>query len=543
MKKKTFLKKTILFLIIPFLYLSCEKDMYENLQNIKMNNKNVLIKNITLEEFNQKMNFVKNKPNLNKLMKSSKNTNHLNKTTIGNDIIIYTDDIKYVTIGDYSSYTMYLKMPNTSNNIFYNITIEERNGNVKILVNEYKDNADWHLNSIGEFNGEITSYRLDENVSYSIVFQHFQDLIEIGGTIEYTSGGTVGSWSVNGLSSTFPYNCDGVIETYVIQVPVMCSAQVHWPWTPITANNQCKAQEKAKYVPTTFYKCVPLIGNNPANGSNNSNPNNSNIGGGGATQNPSNPNPEENENVSIIPIVGNPEVPKRKPCVTLQELFDEDKQNINNDLQDIINKFNQGLKIEVSYSYQKKPKYNPDTDAYSDFDEYGKEFKTGTYNSVAINLGPRWYASIHLHPKNQKAKASMFSFKDLIALKDQYQNATNILKQEVSMTIVAPDPLNNNNHKIYALKVKDITALENAINNELNSLKWELLNIDNENEIIDAIHRDLAKLYTDNASNLEKTFLEKFSNFGLQLFERENNQWKELNLNDQNELEEKPCTN
>ena len=80
--------------------------MYEDAIN---QDKEINIKQISLEKFNSKMRQMKNKPEIERFMVSSRNGSALSRTESTSEFEIITDDIKEITQGDYTSYTMYLK--------------------------------------------------------------------------------------------------------------------------------------------------------------------------------------------------------------------------------------------------------------------------------------------------------------------------------------------------------------------------------------------------------------------------------------------------
>ena len=130
MNKLKKIKLFLLAIIAIFTIVACEKDLYEDAIN---QDKEINIKQISLEKFNSKMRQMKNKPEIERFMVSSRNGSALSRTESTSEFEIITDDIKEITQGDYTSYTMYLKTPDTTNNI-YNITIEEIDGNSSFFI-------------------------------------------------------------------------------------------------------------------------------------------------------------------------------------------------------------------------------------------------------------------------------------------------------------------------------------------------------------------------------------------------------------------------
>ena len=148
---------------------------------------------------------------------------------------------------------------------------------------------------------------------------------------------------------------------------------------------------------------------------------------------------------------------------------------------------------------------------------------TGTHTSV-----------IHLHPKKSETAGSIFSFQDMRALNSLYNDA-HIYSQEdnsIALLLLCPDPLNNENHNVYALTVKNNILLNDAITNYFNISKWaSYTNIDKR---LEAIQNDLADKYIANKNNLEAFFLHYFENYGISLYKLQNNTWNQLALTNNN---------
>lgn len=529
MKKLKKIKLFSIALIAIFTLIACEKDLYEDAiqQNL---DKQINIKQISLEQFNSKLVQMKNKPEIEGFMVSSNSISFQNRASSGSEFEIITDDIKEITQGDYTSHTMYVKTPDTTNSI-YNITIEEVNDNTSLFLTKYKPSNNWTITSNRNFEGNVITYRIsgttnDPLVLASLFAEAFEGLQE--GGYNGIGAGSGGSSS----SNSYPYNCNGIVQTTIIVEAIMCSQFVHWPWSPTESN--CNAAEKAKIVTTYFYECIPdytpVDGDTPGGGD---------TSGGGGTNSGNN----NTGNISLTTIVGGPAPDTSKdPCKVFKEALDPLKQNLNLYINDLVAKHQQSVKNEVSYSFSKTPQYDPATDAYTAFGNHNAVYKDGGPTSVSINVGTRWYSSIHLHPKDQEEATGIFSWQDIRTFKDGYLQVTNDLKGEYSMMLVAPNPLNFNQYNVYALRINDINLLIEAINNEWNSSEWS--NIADEQERLKAIQESLGDDYVTNKNNLAQFFLQKFSNYGISLFQLQNNQWKELVLNNTtNELEEKPCNN
>ena len=155
MNKPNKINIILMAIIAMFVSVSCEKDLYEDLIN---QDKQIKIKQISLEKFNLKMSQAKNNLEMQKFMVSSKSSNFNSRTESNSKFEIYTDDIKEITQGDYSSYTMYMKTPDATNNI-YNITIEEVGDYSNFFITKYKPTTYWLENKDQPYEGEIITYR------------------------------------------------------------------------------------------------------------------------------------------------------------------------------------------------------------------------------------------------------------------------------------------------------------------------------------------------------------------------------------------------
>ncbi|UPQ80166.1 hypothetical protein M0M57_04860 [Flavobacterium azooxidireducens] len=287
-------KSLLSFIIFLFLFSSCEKDFYEDIDLQKKQIKEIDIKTITYEDFSRKMQVLKNKPAVKMIMNKANSslTNHNARTGDDSDIEIYTDIIKEITSGTYKSYTMYIKTSDTIASRFYNLTLEEKEGNTDAFITKYSPTENWLNDKNQPFEGGITTFRAEPGPGGSIKFTHVDE--EGGGAIEG--------------SNIYPIACDGTVQTTIIVEAIMCSEYVHWPWSPTTP--PCDANVKARYKYTYRYECVPGI---TFPGSGGSNPGGSSSVGGGSTPGGSNNTSEPpglfNEDGSITsPILTNSEV-------------------------------------------------------------------------------------------------------------------------------------------------------------------------------------------------------------------------------------------
>lgn len=277
MKKLKKIKLFLLAIIAIFVIVACDKDLYEEAIN---QDKEINIKQISLEKFNSKMRQMKNKPEIERFMVSSRNGSALSRTESTSEFEIITDDIKEITQGDYTSYTMYLKTPDTTNNI-YNITIEEIDGNSSFFITKYIPKTYWLENKNLPFDGEIITYReSNTNSSGANTLQEYLDLIY--GELYAAGGGGGGIFGTgNSTSTSYPYDCNGIVYETTIVTEIKCGCGHNWQDLLTGVCDGCR-----DYLPTypslsttTTYQCIP-ISSNPSGSGDTSGGNT--LGGGGS---------------------------------------------------------------------------------------------------------------------------------------------------------------------------------------------------------------------------------------------------------------------
>jgi hypothetical protein len=245
------LKKIKLFLVaivVIFVTVACEKDLYENIIN---QDKQINIKPISLEKFNSKMRQLKNKPEIERFMVSSENNLALSRAESTSGFEIITDDIKEITQGDYTSYTLYVKTPDTTKSI-YNITIEEVNNTTLLFLTKYEPTNNWKITSNRNFEGNIKTYRIsgiidDPVVLTSLLTEAFE------GLQEGASNGTVAGSGGSSTSNSYPYDCNGIVQTTIHLIPYQCGCDPnHWPW------QECKCDNILPGYNVVYeYLCIP----------------------------------------------------------------------------------------------------------------------------------------------------------------------------------------------------------------------------------------------------------------------------------------------
>lgn len=170
----------LLGIIATFLlFTSCEKDFYEDVELQKNNLESIDVKTITYEEFKSKLKPLENKPAVKMIINNTNSTNHYARSENDSDIEIFTDVIKEITSGTYKSYTMYIKTSDTIASRFYNLTLEEKEGNTDAFITKYSPTENWLNDKNQPFEGGITTFRVDEPTSGGSI--KFKDINDGGG--------------------------------------------------------------------------------------------------------------------------------------------------------------------------------------------------------------------------------------------------------------------------------------------------------------------------------------------------------------------------
>ncbi|WP_264553564.1 hypothetical protein [Flavobacterium sp. N2038] len=146
--------------------------------------------------------------------------------------------------------------------------------------------------------------------------------------------------------------------------------------------------------------------------------------------------------------------------------------------------------------------------------------------NVALTTGGTNIGGWHSHPKNG---VPMFSFADVRFLALAYSNASEIRKEAVFHGIVTND---NGSVNIYVIKVRDAAALQDKVDRVFNA---SIYSGKTEEEKYDLIHKKQAKVYSNNKGYLEKSFLEQFNDYGIELYKMSQTtietKWNKLELN------------
>lgn len=197
--------KTLKFIVPLFVLLSVLGCNVEEEVILSESSREYKMKTISLEEFNEKLSFIKNKPSIEGFMRSSGSSLVYAKFS-SNDFEIMTDVIKEVTLDDnYTSYTMLLKTPDSDATNLYNITVEETNGISSLFIVKYEG-----YDEVSQtYNGDVSTYRIAGDVTDESRLKAL--LTQVFDSIPDSSSGNNDPVSSGG-SGEYPTNCNGYVK-------------------------------------------------------------------------------------------------------------------------------------------------------------------------------------------------------------------------------------------------------------------------------------------------------------------------------------------
>ena len=234
-----------------------------------------------------------------------------------------------------------------------------------------------------------------------------------------------------------------------------------------------------------------------------------------APDNPNNPQAPSTTIGGALTVVTFPDIEVETPCETLGKLSNTDPLSLN--IKPIITtlKFRaKNAENEWSISIEKNINYGEEVIKP---EEQG--FRLGSSkNESNISLGTRNIGVLHSHPKETY---NMFSWSDLRGLRNLYENITEDFRNDVFLMMVG------HNEEVYALKINDFYALNQAIENDLNTTRGNTLKKKRRR-----LEKKLQDAYKED-SNIEKTFLEKFESYGVDVYVPATanfNRWRKLKV-------------
>ena len=495
------MKKGSLILLLfcsALLLFSCHDE--DNLAELE-NKPKLAVRKINLDELATNTKASQKIKKLNKFLLEN-NNDSLKNRTVYNEIYNFSidiDNILAVEYGNYTSYTLPVIRENETSlteNLFLH---RSSNGEyISFLITYDFDEQD----KINAQNGLPVDY-LNQKTTYTLLEAFDPDAV------------------LNKDSNTSP-GC-------VMQFTTVCEYDVVTTWGP--PNQGDLVGEFSPDVPYTSYifsGCnYTMVGpgcDTGGGGGSGIDPFNPPYGGSGGsgTGGSSTPGPNTNPNVTN-PVITIPFVkPTTNPCESMKSIGDVNKMNFKASIDWLKGKVNapvndkeHGVEIQKimnadeTYSY---PKTN-----VSSSQEY----------SVDLMSGGRYIGGAHSHPKEGYG---MFSFADVRFLCNTYQGTYDSLKPDVFFTLVCKHPVTGI-VSVYTIKVDDIaklTAQVNAVWNHQDYAEFTTVK-----QRLEAIHKVQEKEYKKNVNQLEKSFLQQFSAFGISLYKANDDSmtnWTQLKL-------------
>lgn len=447
--------------------MSCseEKDFIEH------QSKKYSIKQYNWKEANKISKFKESSTQIFKTLKKN-NVKSNNKTILGFEVD--ENIVKEISTEEYTSYNMLIIRDEQSQEYFENLVIEIKNDTTSAYLVKYTPTTAITINESninGDFNGTIEALKV--------------------------YGQTCIICPTNDDSGHGPIETGGAgvcVTIYKCYTPD--------PLRPGLAIPHIAYSSNCDMIP--FLSCngsVSPFGNGGAGYGPNVGP------GGGGLSSGSNTQTSTTTNPVVVPVLP----PPPSPCETLNELTNPAKAN---------------GKPNIDWLVQHA--LNP-----VNIVEHGTEFELNNYsstytntnvtstnqNEVELYVGGDIYGSAHHHTINGH---EIPSFGDLEQLAEIYKKATTPNKNIVVSIIVCKT---GNTINIYALKVNDITALENAIKAE-----YRKHNTSPNPKVI--ILEEEGVIYNESNGEYEKTFLNKYKDIGISLYKTDTNMqnWNKLEV-------------
>ena len=268
-KLKNLFKIGTLIFGISFLLTNCEKNNVSEKEILEvtpeLEQHDI---SITLTSFSQpeeKLSGLRNKYHIDSHIGIKQSAKTQSKSSNGkSNIIIYTDIVKKITQGDYTSYTMLIESLDDDPNTFYNITIEEKNDATGMFVTQYKS-IPQNKSAKNTLSKSSTSSETQISTKTITTIQEPLGKEDFGNEEGGSSGGGSGG---GGSSSTYPTDCDGLVNTTTVAVETPCGCGHSWNQL---LNGTCIGCSTG--YPTwpsletnTIYECIPSSIGNPTTG-------------------------------------------------------------------------------------------------------------------------------------------------------------------------------------------------------------------------------------------------------------------------------------
>lgn len=222
------------------------------------------------------------------------------------------------------------------------------------------------------------------------------------------------------------------------------------------------------------------------------------------------------------------------PCENLKNLSKPDKYNINPIIDLLKDKVRNQAKKEWGTEFIRTNYFNSTAGSVVN---YSTNFREGDNYDITLTTGEetnalghiiRYVGGIHSHPIDGY---SMFSWGDLRSLLLMYDNMlSNSYKPQVSLLLVCYNHADPTKPHVYAIKVENIEALRNKINEEWNKAAYN--GITDDAKKVKRINDKFGEKYEKNKNDLERFFLQNFKDFGVSLYKAEDDMsnWNKKSL-------------
>lgn len=212
------------------------------------------------------------------------------------------------------------------------------------------------------------------------------------------------------------------------------------------------------------------------------------------------------------------------PCEMLKALANPQTGDLKNKINILLEKVeNDETNTTESVVTIKKTLNQDETYTYTETTTEGVEM------SAPFNLDSQSIIVVgHNHPSNGY---DIPGWGDVKALRDLYDNAFTRVKDEVTVITVCKDD-SSGEKLVYAMVVENYTALNTAVNAIWTGNTYGV--IADEKDRMDKILNDQGSEYTKYKNELEKSFLQQFSSYGITLLKATNNDltdWEKIDLN------------
>jgi len=215
-------------------------------------------------------------------------------------------------------------------------------------------------------------------------------------------------------------------------------------------------------------------------------------------------------------------------CITLNELTQTDSLSAN--IKPIVGQLRNKTSLDKEWYCMFKRSIAYSGEEYDTYPSSEGVTEGASINDAKIMLGTFFMGQIHTHPLGQDA---MFSWRDLRALKQLYEETGNFNKANVFLMIVC------HNGEVYSLKVNNFNLLNMKITADLNRAKG--VNVEEKEMYLDIEFRDFCK-----TNGLEKGFLKRFATYGVSIYKASDENltnWDKLELGNNNQTVNKVSCN